>query len=87
MSKQAIKALDKKQKMQERIKEMEAEIKDLNDKAEQEIGKYILKKWNVGNDTGKVFEAIDALTDQANELLKDDDDMGKYEEEKEHQTH
>lgn len=87
MSKKASKTIEKKQKMEEKIKEMEEEIKELEKKAEQEIGKYVLKTWDIKDDTEKVFEAIDELKHQANEIINPDDSLGKYEQDETLKTH
>lgn len=81
MSKQGQKALAKKQDMQEKIKEMEAKVKEYEEQAEKELGKYLLKQWEVRSDvdSGKVYEVIDLLKDEAKKYLTEDNtNLGKY---------
>lgn len=80
MSKQGKNALVRKMKMQEKIKEMEQQIKELEEKAQLEIGKSILKEWEIKDDydVKSVFDVIRTLKEDAISLLKDkENDMGK----------
>lgn len=82
MSKQGKNALSRKIKMQERIKEMESQVKELEERAQLEIGKTILKEWDIKDDydVKLVFDVIRTLKADAIELLKDkEEDMGKSE--------
>lgn len=81
MSKKVETALKRKAKMQERMEKMEQDIKELEEKAERELGKFIMKEWEVEDDydSEMVLEVITELKDQAKELLSNnnDNDMGK----------
>lgn len=82
MSKQGQKALARKQDMQEKIKELEAKAKEYEEQAERELGKHLLKQWEVRSDvdSAKVYEVIDLLKDEAKKYLKDNNnELGKYE--------
>lgn len=50
MSLKTSKALSKKKEMQEKIEKMNKEIKELEIKSQQEIGKFLLKEWEIGDD-------------------------------------
>lgn len=80
MSKQAINALNRKQKKKEQLEALEKEIKELEERAQIELGKYLMKEWNIeGNESSKnVFDVISILKQDAKELLSKSD-MGKSE--------
>jgi hypothetical protein len=80
MSKQGKNALNRKLKMQEKMKEMEEQIKQLEEKAQIEIGKHVLKTWEVNDDhdSKAVFDVIRLLKDDAIKLLNEDEsELGK----------
>lgn len=80
MSKKAQNVLSKKVKMQERLDKLEKEIKELEEQAQIELGKYLIKEWEIKDDkdSEQVLEVIKVLKDQAKELLNNsDNDMGK----------
>ncbi|TCP24459.1 hypothetical protein EV207_12519 [Scopulibacillus darangshiensis] len=82
MANKVSKAMERKAKMQERIEKMEKEMKELEVKAQQDIGAFVLKTWDIQDDSEKVFEVITSLKDQANKLLNNEgDSMGKSEQE------
>lgn len=72
--------LEKKSEMQDRIKKMQKEMKGLEEKAQIELGKYLIKEWEIkdSNDSEQVLEVIKTLKEDAKELLNNSDrDMGK----------
>lgn len=80
MSKQGKNALNRKIKMQEKMKEMEEQIKELEEKAQIEIGKHVLKTWEINDDhdSKSVFDVITKLKNEAIELLNEDEsELGK----------
>ncbi len=80
MSTQAKNALKRKVKMQEKMKEMEDKIKELEEKAQIELGKYIIKEWDIQDDydSEMIFDVITALKEDAKGLLQEkENDMGK----------
>ena len=72
-------------KMQERMDKLEQELKELELQSQQEIGKFLLKSWEIDNedDSEKLFEVIEEMKSQALNLLKQKESqgMGKSEEE------
>ena len=84
MPKNVSRALEKKLKMQERIDKMEKEMKELESKAYEEVGKYLFKTWEINGevDSTIIFEAIALLKDDAMVHLNSDKvsiEMGKSE--------
>lgn len=80
MSKKVQNALTKKAKMQERLDKMQKDIKELEETAQIELGKYLIKEWDIkdDNDSEQVLEVIKALKEDAKGLLNNPDrDMGK----------
>ncbi|MFG6121132.1 hypothetical protein [Thalassobacillus sp. B23F22_16] len=80
MSTQARNAIKRKNKKQEKLLELEREIKELEEKAQIELGKYLMKTWDIedDHDSEKVFDVIDSLKEDAKSLLKDEEgDTGK----------
>lgn len=80
MSKKVQSALTRKAKMQERLEKMERDIKELEEKAQIELGKFIIKEWEIKDDkdSEQVLEVIKTLKEDAKELLNNPDrDMGK----------
>lgn len=86
MANKVSKTMQKKQKMQERIEKMEEEVKELERKASEEIGKHVLKTWNVQDDSDKVFDVIESLKKDADNLLEQDD-LGKSESDETQETY
>lgn len=86
MANKVSKTIQKKQKMQERIEKMEEEVKELERKASEEIGKHVLKTWNVQDDSDKVFDVIESLKKDADNLLEQDD-LGKSESDETQETY
>lgn len=80
MSKQAINALNRKQKKKEQLEQLEKEIKELEEKAQIELGKFLMKEWEIegDEDSEKVFDVIKTLKNDAIDLLKEND-KGKHE--------
>jgi len=96
MANQAKSAMDKKSKKQSQIEKLQREVKELEEKSQMELGKYIMKKWNINSeeDSEKVFSVIDSLKDQAINLLEQKDSssskdggMGKHEDQTTPPTH
>jgi len=80
LSTQARNAIKRKNKKQEKLLELEREIKELEEKAQIELGKYLMKTWDIedDHDSEKVFDVIDSLKEDAKSLLKDEEgDTGK----------
>ena len=85
MSKKVSKVLDKKNKMQEKILQLEREMKELEQKAFEEVGRFVFKEWEIDNevDSKTIYKLITHLKDQAQEFMLSDEmneDMGKSEE-------
>jgi len=79
LSKQAINALNRKQKKKEQLEQLEKEIKELEEKAQIELGKFLMKEWEIEGNEGseKVFYVIKKLKDNAINLIRNDVDTGK----------
>lgn len=77
--KRTVRAINKKKELEEKISKWQEEIKELEEKAERDLGRYIFKKWNIEDDMEKAFEVIDLLSDQANNLLKEGNKGGSEE--------
>lgn len=85
------KALQKKKEMQEKINKMNKEIKELETKSQQEIGKFLLKEWDIQDDvdTEILFDIIRSYSDQVKARLSGnefEEEKGKLEESETHQT-
>lgn len=80
MSTQAKNVIKRKNKKQEKLIELEQEIKELEEKAQIELGKYLMKTWDIQDehDSEKVFDIIQTLKNDAKKLLNEkESDMGK----------
>lgn len=85
MSKKVSRALERKTKMQERIEKMEREMKELESKAFEEVGKFLFKEWEINSevDSSIIFEAITLLKGDAIAHFNSDEvavEVGKLEE-------
>lgn len=88
MANQAKNAMERKSKKQSQIDKLQKEIKELEEKSQMELGKYLMKEWEIegDEDSEKVFDVIDSLKEQATNMLKQKEessdtnsDMGKHE--------
>jgi len=79
MSKKGQKALDRKMEMQDRIKEMEEKIKEYEQEAEQQLGKHVLKEWEIKSDVDSesIYEVITLLKNEAKQLIEQKKDEVK----------
>lgn len=85
------KALQKKKEMQEKIDKMNKEIKSLEIKSQQEIGKFILKEWEIDDnvDSHILFKIIRSYSEDVKRRLSGnefEEEKGKQEESETHQT-
>ncbi|MGE6370584.1 hypothetical protein ACQKDB_15770 [Planococcus kocurii] len=85
------KALQKKKEMQEKIDKMNKEIKSLEIKSQQEIGKFILKEWEIDDnvDSDILFKIIRSYSEDVKRRLSGnefEEEKGKQEESETHQT-
>lgn len=92
MSIKTSKALSKKKEMQEKIEKMNKEIKELEIKSQQEIGKFLLKEWEIGDDVDSeiLFDIIRSYKDDVQKRLNGseyEEAKGNYEESETQQTH
>lgn len=71
MSLKTSKALSKKKEMQEKIEKMNKEIKELEIKSQQEIGKFLLKEWEIGDDVDSeiLFDIIRSYKEDVQKRL------------------
>lgn len=72
MARRNTKALEKTQDIEKKIQELMQQKEELLKKANEEVGAYILDKWNVDGDLERLYEVIDKLSDEANKLMKED---------------
>lgn len=91
MTAKTSKALQKKKEMQEKIDKMNKEIKSLEIKSQQEIGKFILKEWEIGDDIDSeiLFDIIRGYSEDVKRRLSGnefDEEKGKQEEFETRQT-
>ncbi|RBW68233.1 hypothetical protein [Bacillus taeanensis] len=70
MARRNTKALEKASEIDKKIQEYMKQKEELLQKAQAEIGSYILEKWNVEGDLEKVYEAIDLLTKDALKIIE-----------------
>ena len=92
MSLKTSKALSKKKEMQEKIEKMNKEIKELEIKSQQEIGKFLLKEWEIGDDVDSeiLFDIISSYKADVQKRLNGseyEEAKGNYEESETQQTH
>ncbi len=85
------KTLQKKKEMQEKIDKMNKKIKTLEIRSQQEIGKFILKEWEIGDDIDSeiLFDIIRSYSEDVKRRLSGnefDEEKGKQEESDTHQT-
>ncbi|MDJ0333283.1 hypothetical protein [Planococcus sp. S3-L1] len=91
MTAKTSKALQKKKEIQEKIEKMNKEIKSLEIKSQQEIGKFILKEWEIDDDVDSdiLFEIIRSYSEDVKRRLSGNEfveEKGKQEESDTHQT-
>ena len=92
MSLKTSKALSKKKEMQEKIEKMNKEIKELEIKSQQEIGKFLLKEWEIGDDVDSeiLFDIISSYKADVQKRLNGseyEEAKGNYEESETQQIH
>ena len=92
MANKTSKALSKKKEMQEKIDKMNKEIKELEIKSQQEIGKFLLKEWEIGDDVDSeiLFDIIRSYKEDVQKRLNGseyEEAKGNYEESETQQTH
>ena len=92
MTNKTSKALSKKKEMQEKIDKMHKEIKELEIKSQQEIGKFLLKEWEIGDDIDSeiLFDIIRSYKEDVQKQLNGseyEEAKGNYEESETQQTH
>ena len=83
MARRNTKALEKTQDIEKKIQELMQQKEELLKKANEEVGAYILDKWNVNGDLEKLYEVIDKLSDEANKLMKEDSNTSSSSQESE----
>jgi hypothetical protein len=66
------KALEKASDIDKKIQEYQKQKEEILTKAQTELGEYILKKWKIHNNLGRVYEVIDLLTEDALKILSND---------------
>ncbi|WP_432356101.1 hypothetical protein [Sporosarcina sp. A2] len=82
MSKKVQRVVDRKNKMEEKILKMQEEMKELERKAYEEVGRLIFKEWEIGADVDSevVIDIISSLKEEAQKLLLSDEvHLGKSE--------
>lgn len=59
--------------MQNKIKEMEEKVKEYEKEAEQQLGKHVLKEWNIKSDVDSetVYEVVSLLQEEAQQLIEE----------------
>lgn len=92
MATKTSKALSKKKEMQEKIEKMNREIKELEIQSQQEIGKFLLKEWEIGDDVDSeiLFDIIRSYKEDVKNRLNGseyDEAKGNSEEYETQQTH
>ncbi|MBE3102831.1 MAG: hypothetical protein IMZ40_01165 [Bacilli bacterium] len=85
MTSKISKTFERKVKMQEKIEKMEKEIKELELKAQQEIGKFVLSEWEISEelDSEILFDIIRGYKEDVRRKLNSteyDEKKGKLEE-------
>ena len=82
MSKKVQRVVERKNKMEEKILKMQEEMKELERKAFEEVGRLVFKEWEIGPDVDSeiVIQIISELKDEAQSLLMNEEtQMGKNE--------
>lgn len=92
MATKTSKALSKKKEMQEKIDKMNKEIKELEIKSQQEVGKFLLKEWEIDDDVDSeiLFDIIRSYSEDVKQRLNGseyEEAKGNYGESETPQTH